>query len=112
MSDHILIFLPSRGPNGIILNVAKTALPHIHGLIIIATAGFSEMPRTIMHRPNIQSITLDTGPAKAIFPNCDLVVFPATITAPGAMKTTPRAAANITPNLRPLGDALNSAQQP
>ena len=45
-------------------------------------------------------------------PNCSLVVLPATMTAPGAMKTMPNIAASKTPNRRPEGEARNSAQQP
>ena len=56
--------------------------------------------------------TLLTGPARATLPNCSLVVLPATMTAPGAMKTMPNIAASKTPNRRPEGEARNSAQQP
>ena len=53
-----------------------------------------------------------TGPASAILPNWETVVRPRTITAPGAMNTIPVRAERMTPNLRPEGSALNSAQHP
>jgi hypothetical protein len=40
------------------------------------------------------------------------VVWPATITAPGAIITHPVRAAKNIPNLKPLGETRNSAQQP
>ena len=48
----------------------------------------------------------------AMCPFCLRVTRPATITAPGAINKNPVNATNNIPNFKPLGSALNSAQQP
>ena len=110
--DHVLIFFPSKGPNGSMLNAPRTLLA-INQNRISTSIPADAPPKDTAHTiPMLHRTTLLTGPARAIFPNCSLVVLPATITAPGAIRTTPIRAARITPKRRPPGEARNSAQQP
>ena len=111
-SDHALIFRPSNGPNGSMLNPPNIAFAtnHIHrssassdGLEPnITTSG-----NAITHRSKFVA-----GPAREIMPFCLRSTCPATITAPGAMNKKPNNAAIISPFRKPRGSARNSAQQP
>ena len=97
-TDQVLIFLPSNGPNGSILNSAPSiCIPPSSSRslrVYSRTEGLPGAPRRIDYRKQEayapKHIALLTGPARAILPNCSLVVLPATITAPGAMKTIHR----------------------
>ena len=110
-SDQFLIFFPSNGPNGSMLNAPKIELamshkntiwPRIPQSPINTNAGIA-----INHNTRFES-----GPASAIIPFCFRLTLPATITAPGAMNKKPMKNAMATPVFKPAGSALNSAQQP
>ena len=100
-TDQVLIFFPSNGPNGSILNAPRTLLATNQNRIRTSTPPLVPPIDTAAAAPIHQRATLLTGPAKAILPNCSLVVLPATITAPGAMRTMPMRAARMTPKRRP-----------
>ena len=83
-----------------------------NGIDVISKAPVAPNISIQIGSPIMNNAKFVKGPATAMCPFCLRVTRPETNTAPGAMKTIPRIKEIITPNCKPLGSALNSAQQP
>ncbi len=111
-SDHALIFRPSNGPNGSMLNPPNIAFAASHIQRSSTSSDGLEPNITTSGNTSTHRSKFVAGPAREMIPFCLRSTFPATITAPGAMNRNPNNAAIISPVRRPRGSARNSAQQP